>query len=91
MWSDAECESLGEKQIMEKAAKVAESATGIDPEGLLKLCHSPEVLELIKHHARYARQNTVHVTPTALYNGCKVADFNSAWTFEDWAQFLQNP
>lgn len=91
MWSDAECENLGEKQIMEKAAKISESATGIDPEGLVNLCHSTEVNDVIKAHARYARQNSIHVTPSALYNGCKIADFNSTWTIEDWGQFLANP
>jgi protein-disulfide isomerase len=90
-WSDAETENLSENQILEKAAVLSESVTGIDPEGFIKLCKSTAVVDLLKAHARYARQNSLHVTPSLLFNGCRVADFASSWTMEDWASFLQNP
>jgi protein-disulfide isomerase len=90
-WSDAETENLTENQILEKAAQLAESVAGIIPSGFIKLCKSSEVVDTLKAHARYARQNSLHVTPSLLFNGCRVADFGSAWTMEDWANFLQNP
>ena len=90
-WEDAETENLSENQILEKASKIAESATGIEASAVLSNCKSAEVTTLLKDHARYSRGNSVHVTPTVLFNGCRVVDFSSSWTIEDWAQFLQNP
>lgn len=90
-WSDAETENLSENQLLEKVALVAEAVTGIEAQGFIKHCKSAEVTDLIKAHARYSRGNSIHVTPSVLFNGCRVVDFSSSWTIEDWAQFLQNP
>lgn len=90
-WSDAETENLSENQMLEKLAQLAESVAGIAPEGFIALCKSSDVVNTLKAHARYARQNSLHVTPSLLFNGCKVADFSSSWTMDDWVNFLQNP
>lgn len=90
-WTDAETENLSENQILEKAAQIAEAVTGIEAAGFIKHCKSAAVTDLLKAHARYSRGNSIHVTPSVLFNGCRVVDFSSTWTIEDWAQFLQNP
>lgn len=91
MWSDAETENLSENQILEKAASIAEATSGIEAQGFIEHCKSSSVTDLLKAHARYSRGNSIHVTPSVLFNGCRVVDFSSSWTMDDWVQFLQNP
>lgn len=91
LFTDQNTDSLSADQVLEKAAMLAEKVTGIAHDGFLKLCKSPEVVNELKAHARYARQNSIHVTPSLLFNGVRVVDFSSSWSLEDWTNFLQNP
>lgn len=43
----------------------------------------------LKKHIRLGRQNGIHVSPTALWDGI-IFDFGSAWTINEWKAFLES-
>jgi len=38
---------------------------------------------------KYARQNSVHVSPTVLFDGLVQPDVGSGWEKENWEPFLE--
>ncbi|KAF8318155.1 hypothetical protein DL93DRAFT_2076137 [Clavulina sp. PMI_390] len=42
----------------------------------------------IKWHVKLARQNSVHVSPTVVWDGIKNDDIGSAWVEKEWSQFF---
>ena len=46
----------------------------------------PELNREMKWHAKYARQNGIHTTPTFMVDGLVSADMNSSDTVETWVQ-----
>ena len=38
---------------------------------------------------KYARQNSVHVSPTVLFDGLVQHDVSSGWEQKDWEPFLE--
>ena len=56
---------------------------------LAKPFHLASVTDAMKAHTRYARENSIHVSPTVMLDG-KVDDrFQSGQSIEEWATFLR--
>lgn len=38
---------------------------------------------------KYARQNSIHVSPTALWDGLIANEVSSSWVRAEWSEFLK--
>ncbi|MDF7675063.1 thioredoxin domain-containing protein [Acetobacteraceae bacterium ESL0709] len=69
------------RQILQRV----EDYSGVD---VKKEFESDEVTQAIKRHARFSRQNGVHVSPTFMVNGLIDGRFSSGEEIEKWAERL---
>ncbi|KAH0840308.1 hypothetical protein J3R83DRAFT_1318 [Lanmaoa asiatica] len=94
---DIPSSTLTPLQIREKLADVADSV--IQDKGkveefkeLLKLKGSPNggvaVTDDLKYTIKFSRQNGVHVSPTAFWDGLVANDISSSWGEAEWSEFL---
>ncbi|KAJ8588908.1 hypothetical protein M405DRAFT_768485 [Rhizopogon salebrosus TDB-379] len=83
-------------QIREKLANIAaQMITGeqlIKFKDLLILKSSPNggngVTDDLKYTVKFSRQNGVHVSPTALWDGLVANQISSSWGEKEWTEFL---
>lgn len=81
-------------QIREKLVAIAPE--GIDKSAvaeLLKHKTTPNggtgVTDDLKYGVKIGRQNGIHVTPTAVWDGLIAGDVSSSWAEEEWTKFLE--
>ena len=60
--------------------------TGIEIAEAFKL---KSVDQALRWHAKYSRQNGIHVSPTFMINGLVEPNMSSGQTIEEWAKLLQ--
>ncbi|KAG9093794.1 hypothetical protein FRC07_011414 [Ceratobasidium sp. 392] len=90
---DIPASSLTPTQIREKLAAL--SPDGVDKQQVLNLlAHKTtpnggvDVTDDLKYNIKLGRQNSIHVTPTALWDGLVANDVSSSWGEEEWNKFL---
>ncbi|KAL2271318.1 hypothetical protein VTJ83DRAFT_689 [Remersonia thermophila] len=82
-----------------RLAALARESAGLDEEAVFALLRVPEgpgeaknagngVTADVKTIVKMARLTGVHVTPTVLLDGVVVPEIGSAWTGEQWAEWL---
>jgi hypothetical protein len=77
--------------IMAAATRIAgEANPGLDVEEFHVRARSAGAVSEFKACVRYARQNSLHQSPSFLVNGLALARAESAWSAEDWEQDLQD-
>ncbi|KAJ1304682.1 hypothetical protein OPQ81_005821 [Rhizoctonia solani] len=79
--------------------EIRERLVSLAPEGvdkdevseLLKLSSKGyvAVTDDLKYNIKLGRQNGVHVTPSALWDGLLVSEVSSSWGKEEWEKFLE--
>ncbi|CAE7077247.1 unnamed protein product [Rhizoctonia solani] len=91
---DIPTSTLTPLQIREKL--VALAPEGVDKKavaGLLELKSTPNggvsVTDDLKYNIKLGRQNGIHVTPSALWDGLLANDVSSSWGKEEWEKFLE--
>ncbi|KAG8681130.1 hypothetical protein FRC08_015822 [Ceratobasidium sp. 394] len=47
-----------------------------------------DVTDDLKYNIKLGRQNSIHVTPTAIWDGLVAGDVSSSWGEEEWNKFL---
>jgi protein-disulfide isomerase len=75
-------------QTLRGILQLIERYSGIE---VAKPFELPELEREMKWHARYARQNGIHTTPTFMINGLVAADMSSGDTVEAWLTRLGLP
>ncbi|KAG2099316.1 hypothetical protein BD769DRAFT_1511561 [Suillus cothurnatus] len=83
-------------QIREKLASIAAEVIAKRQlemfKDLLKLKPTPNggigVTDDLKYTIKFARQNGVHVSPTALWDGLIANQISSSWGEKEWSEFL---
>ena len=88
---------LSRQQIYEKLADLAQQV-GVDKSAVLALlARKPSdeflntgnaVTDECKVHIRIARQTSIHVSPTCVWNGLIENAISSGWTGEQWSEFF---
>ncbi|KAG9103466.1 hypothetical protein FRC06_010574 [Ceratobasidium sp. 370] len=80
--------------------QIREKLVALVPEGIDKskvadlLAHKTTpnggvaVTDDLKYNIKLGRQNSIHVTPTAVWDGLVVGDVSSSWGEEEWSKFL---
>lgn len=81
-----------------RLARLARDSVGVDEDEVYRLLEVKQldggknagnkVTADVKTVVKMARLTGVHVTPTVLFNGVVVSEIGSAWTGEDWEQWL---
>ncbi|CEL60803.1 hypothetical protein RSOLAG1IB_04042 [Rhizoctonia solani AG-1 IB] len=91
---DIPTSTLTPLQIREKL--VALAPEGVDKKAvadLLELKSTPNggvsVTDDLKYNIKLGRQNGVHVTPSALWDGLLVNEVSSSWGKDEWQKFLE--
>ena len=72
-------------QTLRGILQLVERYSGIEVSKPFEL---PGLEREMKWHARYARQNGIHTTPTFMVNGLVAADMSSGDTVEAWVTKL---
>ncbi|QRV93828.1 thioredoxin [Ceratobasidium sp. AG-Ba] len=92
---DIPASSLTPTQIREKLVALAPS--GVDKskvQDLLTHKTTPnggvDVTDDLKYNIKLGRQNGIHVTPTALWDGLAANDVSSSWGEDEWNKFLSS-
>ncbi|KAG8683281.1 hypothetical protein FRC09_016177 [Ceratobasidium sp. 395] len=49
-----------------------------------------DVTDDLKYNIKLGRQNSIHVTPTALWDGLVANDVSSSWGEQEWDKFLSS-
>ncbi|RXW25803.1 hypothetical protein EST38_g10 [Candolleomyces aberdarensis] len=81
-------------------AKLIDLAASVIPFGdvekvkdLLALKGTPNggtgVTDDLKYNIKFARQNSIHVSPTCLWDGLVAGEISSGWGEEEWTRFLK--
>ncbi|KAF9006742.1 hypothetical protein BDQ17DRAFT_1389502 [Cyathus striatus] len=94
---DIPASTLTPLQVREKLAQLAST---VIPEGavdnfseLLKLKGSPNggtaVTDDLKYTIKFSRQNSIHVSPTVLFDGLVAPEISSSWGEKEWSEFLE--
>ncbi|CAE7077269.1 unnamed protein product [Rhizoctonia solani] len=91
---DIPTSTLTPLQIREKLVALApEGVNKTAVAGLLELKSPPnggvDVTDDLKYNVKLGRQNGIHVTPSALWDGLLVNDVSSSWGKEEWEKFLE--
>ncbi|KAG1805653.1 uncharacterized protein BJ212DRAFT_1486214 [Suillus subaureus] len=93
---DGPSSNLTPLQIREKLASIAAQVITEEQvamfKDLLKLKPTPNggvgVTDDLKYTIKFARQNGVHVSPTALWDGLIANQVSSSWGEKEWTEFL---
>ncbi|KAI0375940.1 hypothetical protein BV20DRAFT_26758 [Pilatotrama ljubarskyi] len=94
---DIPSSTLTPLQIREKLAALVAETIGEDKvapfKALLAIKPSPPnggtgVTDDLKYTVKFARQNGVHVSPSALWDGIIVNEVSSSWGEKEWTEFL---
>ena len=48
-----------------------------------------KLIELRALSVKFARQNSIHVSPTVLFDGLVANEISSGWGEEEWGKFLK--
>ncbi|KAG6868128.1 hypothetical protein C0993_007332 [Termitomyces sp. T159_Od127] len=93
---DIPTSTLTALEIREKLAKLAGQV--IPPaaveqfKDLLKLKGTPNggnaVTDDLKYTIKFSRQNSIHVSPTVLWDGLVANEVSSSWGTQEWTDFL---
>ncbi|KAF8514853.1 hypothetical protein BU17DRAFT_52181 [Hysterangium stoloniferum] len=94
---DIPASTLTALQIRSNLVRLAAPYVGNDRvqqvEELLKLKSTPNggtgVTDDLKYNVKYSRANSIHVSPTALWNGLIANDVSSSFKAAEWASFLE--
>ncbi|CAE6499529.1 unnamed protein product [Rhizoctonia solani] len=91
---DIPTSTLTPLQIREKLVAIVPE--GIDKQavaGLLELKSTPNggtgVTDDLKYNIKLGRQNGIHVSPSALWDGLLANDVSSSWGKDEWERFLE--
>jgi len=84
-------------QIRENLAQLASQIIPVEQvsefKELLKLNGSPNggiaVTEDLKYCIKFSRQNSIHVSPTVLWDGLVANDISSSWGDQQWNKFFE--
>lgn len=94
---DIPTSTLTPLQIREKLARLADEviqSKSVTDEfkDLLSLKSSPNggvaVTDDLKYTIKFSRQNSIHVSPTVLWDGLVASEISSSWGEKEWTQFL---
>jgi len=88
--------NLTPKEIRAKLASLAEPIIGADRAATIIEILTPEgtpnggnaVTNDLKYTIKFSRQNSIHVSPTVLWDGLVANEISSGWTGEQWSDFL---
>ncbi|KAF7317286.1 Thioredoxin-like-fold domain-containing protein [Mycena chlorophos] len=69
------------------AENVAAFAALLEPKADLR--GSNEVTEEVKYTLKFSRQNSIHVSPTVLWDGLVAPEVSSSWGEKEWDTFFQ--
>ncbi|KAH0588014.1 hypothetical protein H2248_006750 [Termitomyces sp. 'cryptogamus'] len=93
---DIPASTLTPLQVRENLAKLA--AQVIPPAAveefkeLLRLKSTPNggnaVTDDLKYTIKFSRQNSIHVSPTVLWDGLVANEISSSWGTKEWSEFL---
>nr|VWO96107.1 Serine/threonine-protein phosphatase (EC [Ganoderma boninense] len=94
---DIPTSTLTPLQIREKLAKLVGDAIGQDKvaafQDTLALKSSPNggnaVTDDLKYTIKFSRQNSIHVSPTVLWDGLVANEISSSWGEKEWKEFLE--
>jgi len=80
-------------QIMEELGSVVEGV-GIDKQKFMERADvksekHTDVVNEVKLHTKYGRQNSIHVTPTVIINGLIDPAISSSWGLPEWEERLK--
>ncbi|EIN10972.1 hypothetical protein PUNSTDRAFT_65327 [Punctularia strigosozonata HHB-11173 SS5] len=95
---DIPASTLTPLQIREKLAALASEVIGSsaagDFAGLLKLKTTPNggtgVTDDLKYTVKVSRQNGIHVSPSAVWDGVLANEVSSSWGEKEWNDWLAN-
>ncbi|KAG6910801.1 hypothetical protein DXG01_007690 [Tephrocybe rancida] len=95
---DIPTSTLTPLQIRESLAQLAAQVISPDAVGkfkdLLTLKGSPNggnaVTDDLKYTIKFSRQNSIHVSPTVLWDGLVANEISSSWGVKEWSEFLTN-
>ncbi|KAF5387619.1 hypothetical protein D9615_000710 [Tricholomella constricta] len=80
------------ENLAQLAAEVIPSDAVEEFKELLKLKSSPNggnaVTDDLKYTIKFSRQNSIHVSPTVLWDGLVSAEVSSSWGDKEWNEFL---
>ncbi|KAI0347510.1 hypothetical protein BDW22DRAFT_1351958 [Trametopsis cervina] len=93
---DIPTSDLTPKQIRQKLAELATPFIGEQKReafvDLLALKTSPnggvDVTDDLKYTVKFSRQNGIHVSPTAVFDGLIANEISSGWSRDDWDKWL---
>ncbi|KAG7095921.1 hypothetical protein E1B28_006605 [Marasmius oreades] len=93
---DIPTSTLTPLQIRAKLAKLATDVVGSqlsdELSELLKLKSSPnggvDVTDDLKYTVKFSRQNGIHVSPTAMWDGVTANEISSSWSEKEWIEFF---
>jgi len=95
---DVPTATLTPLQIREKLAELANETIGAGKTGAFKqlltissegLNGGVDVTNDLKYTVKYSRQNSIHVSPTALWDGIVANEISSSWGEKEWTTFLE--
>jgi hypothetical protein len=78
----------GRDDILGEFAVLATKTLGVDAQPFIAKCKDSDTVLQFKFMTRYARQNSVHVTPTIFVNGLAASEPSSSWTIDQWKEFF---
>jgi protein-disulfide isomerase len=91
------------KELVSLATSSLKSSATITEEGILSLLHIGAVQDAeqstnkgnkvtndLKYFIKLGRQNGIHVSPTAVWDGVVENSISSGWSLDDWKKFVQS-
>ncbi|KAJ3091757.1 hypothetical protein HK102_013524 [Quaeritorhiza haematococci] len=91
-FSDEQVYGKSRKQLHEELAELAEQV-GVAKSEVLQFFGSssdgPSVVADFKYHIKLSRQNSIHVSPTVLFDGLIDSSVSSSWGFDEWKPWLE--
>ncbi|KAG5648750.1 hypothetical protein DXG03_000097 [Asterophora parasitica] len=93
---DIPTSTLTPLQVRESLAQLAAQVIPRDKvdefKELLKLKSTPNggnaVTDDFKYTIKFSRQNSIHVSPTVLWDGLVASEISSSWGVKEWSEFL---
>ncbi|EJU06112.1 hypothetical protein DACRYDRAFT_60679 [Dacryopinax primogenitus] len=96
-WFESKAAHLTPTQIRGQIGDLAEQVVGKEKGAVVKdLLTIPgdgnrtnKVTEELKYNIKISRQNGIHVTPSACWNGLHVPTVSSSWGEKEWTEFFE--
>eukprot|EP01006_Ploeotia_vitrea_P045766 TRINITY_DN66967_c3_g1_i2.p3 TRINITY_DN66967_c3_g1~~TRINITY_DN66967_c3_g1_i2.p3 ORF type:complete len:125 (+),score=77.84 TRINITY_DN66967_c3_g1_i2:366-740(+) len=86
---DDKANDMSPNQLLKALGAIAAKVAGVTVDEFVQAANSKEVVQQVKYHTKYGRQNGIHSSPTFMINGLINNAMSSGWSAEQFNEVIE--